>query len=128
MRKLLIKRAFLIVMGFFIFIFAIFSVSKTGYSYNNSTIKDIDSINKKIAELEEMKKGYEAAAIKHSNQADRLQFIDGQLQLAKKHWKLADSYKEIAKKIQDEINDLEQQKVKIQKNDEKPKKVTFETV
>ncbi len=117
MQKVKVSRAFLMVMIFFVFIFAIFSITKKAYSYNNNKIDtEIESINKKIAELEEMKKGYEARAIKHANNAQRLQFVEGQLQIAKKHWKLADEYKKIVEKIQSEIDELKAQKLKIQQN------------
>lgn len=116
MAKVKVNRAFLMVMIFFIFIFAIFSASKTPYSYNNKIDAEIESINKKIAELEEMKKGYEAKAIKHANNGERLQYIEGQLQIAKKHWKLAEEYKKIVEKIQVEIDELKAKKLKIQEN------------
>jgi cell division protein FtsL len=116
MKKVKVHKAFLIVMIFFIFIFSVFSISKTAYSYSNKIDSEIVTIDKKITELEQMKKGYEARATKHANTAQRLQFVEGQLQIAKKHWKLSEEYKEIAKKIQSEIDNLQAQKVKIYEN------------
>jgi hypothetical protein len=71
---------------------------------------DSKKIDQRIEELKQMKKGYEAKAIYHDNQAQRLQFIEGQLQLAKNHMKLADANREVAKKIQSEIDLLEARK------------------
>lgn len=113
MRRVNINKAFLIVMGFFVFIFAVFSLSKTAYSYNS----EIDSINKKITELEEMKKGYAAKVIKHANTAERLQFEEGQLQIAKKHWKLSEEYNKVVEKIQTQIDELKALKLKIKNNE-----------
>lgn len=116
MKTVRVNRAFWIIMIFFMVIFGVFSVSKTAYSYNSpKEHTEIDDINRKIAELEDMKKGYEARAIKHANTADRLQFIEGQLQLAKKHWKLSAESKKIAEKIQTQIDELEAQKQQILK-------------
>ena len=66
-------------------------------------------------ELEEKKKGYEAKAIKHANQGDRLQFVQGELQTAKRHWKLAKENRKIAEKIQKEIDALKLKKLELQK-------------
>lgn len=102
---------------FFIFIFTIFMVSKsfTYYASNVEKQSEIILINQKIDELQEMKRGYEAKALNHANTAERLQFIDGELQTAKKHWKLADDNRRIVQQIQKQIDELKIQKIQIQK-------------
>ncbi len=109
------NRAFFLTMGMFVLVFGIFGISKTFSNntksqaniYQSQEIKDIDS---KITELEEMKRGYEARAIKHKNQAQRLQFVNGELQTAKRHWQLAEENTRIATRIQHQIDDLKVQR------------------
>jgi hypothetical protein len=104
-----------IIVLFFVFFTLTIFLPNMSYSISKANKSEIAALDKKIAELEEMKKGYEAAAIKHANQAERLQFIEGQLQVAKKHWKLADENKKIAAKIQGQIDELKMRKAKLQK-------------
>lgn len=75
----------------------------------NKTYKNSET-NEKIKKLEEIKRGYEAKAIKYANQAQRLQFEESELQKAKKLWKLSDDSKKIAQKIQKEIDELKAKK------------------
>jgi len=103
--------------GFFVFVFSVFMVTKSFTYYESSAEKqnEISIIDNKIEELEGMKRGYEAKALNHANQADRLQFMEGQLQTAKKHWKLADDNRRIATQIQKQIDELKIQKMDLQK-------------
>lgn len=105
------------ILGFFIFIFAVFMVSKsfTYYASSAETQNKITLIDQKIEELQAMKRGYEAKALNHANQADRLQFIQGELQTAKRHWKIADDNRRIALQIQKQIDELKVQKMDLQK-------------
>ncbi|NGX35104.1 MAG: hypothetical protein K1060chlam1_01474 [Candidatus Anoxychlamydiales bacterium] len=80
------------------------------FQYNS-----IEEIDKKINELEEMKRGYEAKAIKQANQAQRLQFIEGELQAAKKNWRLAEDNRKIVVRLQKEIDELKIERMKLQK-------------
>ncbi len=80
------------------------------------SIKEIDE---KINKLKELKKGYEAKAIRHVNQAQILQFTQGELQTAKRHWKLAEDNRKIAVRIQKEIDELQVKKKKLQKKEKK---------
>lgn len=81
-------------------------------SYQYDSIEDID---KKINELQDMKRGYESKAIRQDNQAQRLQFIEGELQNAKRNWKLAEDNRKIALRIQKEIDELKVQRMQLQK-------------
>jgi hypothetical protein len=71
---------------------------------------DVGKIDQRIGELRQMKRGYDSKAIYHDNQAQRLQFDQGQLSLAQRHAKLADANRDVAKKIQEEIDQLEGRK------------------
>lgn len=68
-------------------------------------------IDKRIEELKEKKLGYEGKALQFSNQAERFQFMEGELQTAKKYWKLAELNKKIADELQKEIDQLEASKL-----------------
>lgn len=70
----------------------------------------MQSIDKEIQELTEMKRGYEARALRHEDQAQRLQFRQNEHLEARKHLQLADANREIAKKIQQDIDDLQAKK------------------
>jgi len=116
MKRVRFRKVFFITMGFFFLIFALFSVTKSYSSVlPNKAESELTDIDNQIAELEDMKKGYEAKAIKHANQAERLQFINGELQTAKKHWKLAEDSRRIATRIQKEIDELKIKKLNLQK-------------
>ena len=81
----------------------------------SSQYHSIEDIDKKINELEEMKRGYESKAIKQANQAQRLQFIEGELQTAKRYWRAAEDNRKIATRIQKEIDELKIERIKLQK-------------
>jgi len=81
-------------------------------THQYDSIEDIDN---KINELQEMKRGYESKAIRHDNQAQRLQFIEGELQNAKRNWKIAEDNRKIAQRIQKEIDELKAQRIQLQK-------------
>ena len=90
-----------------------------GFSIEKSTAVQIQEIDKQINILEEMKRGYEGKAIRHANQAQRLQFIEGELQVAKRHWKLSDDNRKIAIRIQKEIDVLKVQKMQLLKKEKR---------
>jgi predicted transcriptional regulator len=66
----------------------------------------VAEIDRKIAELEEMKRGYEGRALRHENQAERLQFEDQAVLETRKHNQLAEENREKAAAIQREIDKL----------------------
>jgi len=93
--------------------------SYKSFSIEKSTAAQIQEIDRKINNLEEMKRGYDSKAIRHSNQAQRLQFIEGELQVAKRHWKLAEDNRKIAIRIQKEIDLLKVQKMQLLKKEKR---------
>jgi hypothetical protein len=119
MKKISVNKTFFITFVFFISIFLLFGFSKSfaskSVAYEKSYQKEIDEIDIKIEKLEKLKKRYESEAVKHKNIAQRLQFQNGELQTAKKHWKLAEENNKIAVRIQQEIDDLKIKKEKILK-------------
>lgn len=108
-----IKPFFILTFVFFAFFLLVFAKGKKGYSAPTTLTsweQEVREIDEQIAELKEMKKGYVAKATKHETQAERLQFLQQELQTAKKHWLLAEENREIAKKIQKNIDQLEEKK------------------
>ncbi|HSW72746.1 MAG TPA: hypothetical protein VLG44_05010 [Chlamydiales bacterium] len=77
--------------------------------------EEIQEIECQIEKLQKIKKGYESKALYHENQAERLQFIQQEMQTAKKHWIMAEENREIAKKIQKDIDQLEEKKQELLK-------------
>jgi hypothetical protein len=74
---------------------------------------ELAEIDKKIAELEEKKRGFEAKALRHDNQAERLQFENRNFLEAKRHMELADENRMKAAQIQQEIDQLQAHRKKI---------------
>jgi len=88
------------------------------FGYGNSkeiNEEKIGNLQKQIEFLQQKKKEFEAKETYHMNQGDRLQFKDGELQEAKRHWKLAEFNKKMAGEMQTKINELEQEKQKLLK-------------
>lgn len=78
--------------------------------YSATWQEEVQEIECQIEKLQKIKKGYESKALYHENQAERLQFIQQEMQTAKKHWIMAEENREIAKKIQKDIDQLEEKK------------------
>ncbi len=76
---------------------------------------EAESIDQQIEELKELKRGYEGRALSHENQAEQLQFIQGELSEAKRHWRIAEDNRAVAKKIQQDIDELERRKAELLK-------------
>ncbi len=104
---------FCVTMGFSLALTALSGANKGASSTTLSEEMkwdDVGKIDQRIGELRQMKRGYESKAIYHDNQAQRLQFDQGQLSLAQRHMKLADANRDVAKKIQEEIDQLQKRK------------------
>lgn len=77
----------------------------------NPTIKaQLDEIDQQISELEAMKKGFEARALRHEDQAQRLQFEDRALLETRRHIELADENRAKANRVQQDIDRLQDQR------------------
>lgn len=85
----------------------IFSVS------NEERAKQID---RQIEELVEIKRGYDGKAVYHANQADRLQFVNGELSNAKKHWVLSDHYNKLSLEVEKKIEELKKERIELEKS------------
>lgn len=76
----------------------------------------VGEIDRQIEELERMKRGYEARALRHDDQAQRLQFEDRAVLETRRHNDLAEENRLKAAKIQEEINRLQAERKKLLKS------------
>ena len=109
-----LQKTFFMTLGFFVLIFMTLTFSKHFHHISAKELpkwqQELQAIDQQIIEFQNMKRGYEARALKHENQAERLQFINGEYLTAKRHWELAQENRQIAQKIQADIDRLEQEK------------------
>jgi hypothetical protein len=70
----------------------------------------IQQIDQEIEELKEIKRGYEAKAIRHENLGETRQFESEYTLETRRHFQLAEQNRQIAKKIQEDIDRLEEKK------------------
>lgn len=94
-------------MGFFL----LFSSGDLYSALSKKTQMEIEDLNAQIEELEETKRGYEAKAIRHEEQAERLQFEERWFLEAKRHFELAEENREMAKRVQWEIDQLKKRRM-----------------
>ena len=73
----------------------------------------VAEIDRQLAELESMKRGFEARALRHEDQAQRLQFEDRALLETRRHYELADENRAKAARVQEEIDRLLVEKRKL---------------
>jgi glutaredoxin 2 len=112
-----IKKIFIVTVGFFVLFFSLFNARGQAQATVAETQnieepwqKEIKEVNQQIEELRRMKIGYEGKATQLENKAQTLQFMQGQLQDSKRLWNAAESNRQIAKKIQNDIDTLEAKK------------------
>lgn len=80
-----------------------------------SSQERIQEIDSKIIELKEMKRGYEARALRAEDQASRLQFEDHFMLETRRFNQIAEMNRQKAAKVQQEIDRLEQEKAELKK-------------
>lgn len=107
MKKNWIVRTFFVTFAFFI---AVWGVSL----FSSSSSEEAQRIDAKIQQLGEMKKGYEARALRHETQAEYLQFDQQALLETKRHLELARENRDKAALIQEQIDRLSEQRRKLQ--------------
>ena len=73
----------------------------------------IQQLDQQIQELEDMKLGFDARALRHEEQADRLQFNDETYLETRRHIQLAEENRAKASALQKEIDRLQAEKDKI---------------
>ncbi len=73
----------------------------------------VSEIDRQISELEGMKRGFEARALRHEDQAQRLQFEDRAVLETRRHMELADENRAKASRVQQEIDRLKAERSKL---------------
>lgn len=103
-----IRRLFFVTFGFFLVLWGVsaFSTSKS---------EQIQQIDSEIHELENMKKGYDARALRHENQAEYLQFDQQAVLETRRHLQLAQENKNKSELVQEQINRLKEKKLQLEK-------------
>lgn len=75
---------------------------------------EIDRINMEIEQLQEVKRGYEGKAIKHEDTATYLQFDSQAVLETRRHLQLARENRNKAALVQEQIDQLNAKKAKLQ--------------
>ncbi|MBS0626507.1 MAG: hypothetical protein JSS32_10705 [Verrucomicrobia bacterium] len=109
-----LAKVFFVTMGFFLILSALLAVRHQTHflmADNSSQIdQQIEQIDREIAELEDMKRGYEARAIRHENLGQMQQSESKYTLETRRHYQLAEQNREIAEKIQLDIDRLQEKK------------------
>lgn len=74
-------------------------------------VDQVTDIDRKIDELEAVKRGYLSKALRHEDQAERLQFDHDTWLEAKRHWQLAEENRAMAARVQIEIDLLKLKRI-----------------
>jgi len=98
-----LRRLFFLPLSFFLLIWWLTADQTT----------EIQKIDSQIQELQEMKRGFEARALRHEDQVEYLQFNDRAVLETRKHLQLADENRAKAAKVQEEIDRLQAKKEKL---------------
>lgn len=101
------KKIFFLPLTVFIMLWVLFAYTEE--KVNPQVLK----IDKQIEELEDMKRGYEARALRHENQAERLQFDDKAVLETRRHIQIAEENRQKANFLQQEIDALKAQREKL---------------
>ena len=81
-----------------------------GHANSDQEEMMMEYYNEEIEVLEDLRDKYEAKAARFQDQGDRLQFQNGSLYEARRYWDRAQIAKEIAKKINLDIEKLKKEK------------------
>lgn len=83
-------------------------------AYTASQSNEIQKIDAQIKQLEEMKRGYEARALKHTDMAEYLQFDQQAVLETRRHLKLAQENRNKAALVQEQIDRLKEKRRQLQ--------------
>ena len=102
------RRMFLLTFSFFLILWGL-----TGHCADSSV--ETQRIDTDIEQLEQMKRGYEARALKHENQAEYLQFEQQAVLETRRHLQLAEENRNKAALVQKQIDQLKAKRAKLNK-------------
>ena len=90
-------------------------VDQSTQQISSSRQTRLQQIDAEIAQLKDMKVGFEGKALRAEDQANRLQFEDNYGIETRKYYKIAAQNREKAAKVQEEIDKLEAEKERLLK-------------
>ena len=96
------------------FFFFFFTLLSTLSIHGVSKAAEIESIDNQLQELEGMKRGYEAKALRHDSQAEYLQFDQQAVLETRRHLQLADENRQKADMVQQRIDQLKARREKLE--------------
>lgn len=102
-----LKRLFLLTFSFFLVLWAL-----VGHSASSSA--EIHRIDGEIEQLEAMKRGYEARALRQENLAEYLQFDQQAILETRRHLQLAEENRNKAALIQERIDRLKAKRAELE--------------
>lgn len=98
------------------YLFILCSGFQSCYGAGSTQIEaQIETIDAQIKELQDKKRGFEARALRHQDQAERLQFENRNYLESRRHMELAEENREKANFMQMQIDKLNEQKKKLLK-------------
>ena len=103
-----LKRRFFLTFSFFLILWGF-----SGFTASDSA--EIQKIDAEIQQLENMKRGYEAKALKHDDMATYLQFDTEAVLETRRHLQLAEENRNKAALVQEQIDRLNEKKGQLQK-------------
>lgn len=103
-----LRRLFFCTFSFFLILWGF-----TGHTASRS--EELQKIESEIKELEEMKRGYQARALRHDDMATYLQFDDQAVLETRRHLQLAEENRNKAALVQEQIDRLNAKKEELQK-------------
>ena len=108
-REMGLKGIFFLTLSLFLALWGVFAhTSEKGR--DNPQVQQIET---QIQQLEDMKRGFESRALRHENQAERLQFDDKTYLETRRHNQLAEENRAKAAAVQKEIDRLQAEREKI---------------
>ena len=109
-----LRGTFFLTLTFFWGLFGFASYFEAGSLFTSDRSAEIQAriqqIDRETEELQEMKRGFEARALRHDNQAEYLQFNDKTTLETRCHLQLADENRAKAAKTQQQIDRLQAEK------------------
>jgi hypothetical protein len=116
MRSAPIYTDFMGLKRFFFLTFSLFLIlwGFLGHTVEGGSSPRVQQIDQQIQELQDMKRGYEARALRHENQAEYLQFDDQTYLETRRHNQLAEENRAKAAAVQEQIDKLQAEKKKLQ--------------
>jgi hypothetical protein len=122
-----LKRTFLVTFSLFLLVWAFSAIDRMAALWvketsserlqflaaNSAVQTQVEAIDRQILELQEMKKGYEARALRHEDYAQRLQFEDRALLETRRHLELAEENRAKANRVQEDIDRLQIERSKL---------------